>query len=345
MTVLCGDSHTSTHGAFGSLAFGIGTSDVEHVLATQTLEIGQFRTMAVEFIGDLPPGAGAKDMALAMIAQIGTNGGQGHVIEYRGAAVRALSMEARMTLCNMSVEAGARAGMIAPDDVTAAYVDGKPYAPTGQAWQDAVDYWATLRTDDDAVYDRVVTVDVSELTPFVTWGTNPGEAVELSGVVPDPGTFGDPELEATARRSLQYMGLTPGTAMRDLDIDVVFVGSCTNGRIQDLRVVAEVLRGRNVADGVQMLIVPGSMAVRDQAEAEGLAEVFRAAGAQWRLPGCSMCLGMNSDRLRGQQRCASTSNRNYQGRQGPTARTHLVSPAVAAATAVTGRLAAPAELP
>jgi 3-isopropylmalate/(R)-2-methylmalate dehydratase large subunit len=345
MTVLCGDSHTSTHGAFGALAFGIGTSDVEHVLATQTLEIGQFRTMAVEFIGDLPPGAGAKDMALAMIAQIGTNGGQGHVIEYRGAAVRALSMEARMTLCNMSVEAGARAGMIAPDDVTAAYVDGKPYAPTGQAWQDALDYWATLRTDDDAVYDRVVTVDVSELTPFVTWGTNPGEAVELSGVVPDPGTFGDPEREAAARRSLEYMGLTPGTAMRDLDIDVVFVGSCTNGRIQDLRVVAEVLRGRNVADGVQMLIVPGSMAVRDQAEAEGLAEVFRAAGAQWRLPGCSMCLGMNSDRLRGRQRCASTSNRNYQGRQGPTARTHLVSPAVAAATAVTGRLAAPAELP
>jgi 3-isopropylmalate/(R)-2-methylmalate dehydratase large subunit len=345
MTVLCGDSHTSTHGAFGALAFGIGTSDVEHVLATQTLEIGQFRTMAVEFTGELPPGVGAKDMALAMIAQIGTNGGQGHVIEYRGAAVRALSMEARMTLCNMSVEAGARAGMIAPDDVTAAYVDGKPCAPTGQAWQDAVEYWATLRTDDDAVYDRVVTVDVSELTPFVTWGTNPGEAVELSGVVPDPGTFGDPEQEATARRSLEYMGLTPGTAMRDLAIDVVFVGSCTNGRIQDLRVVAEVLRGRHVADGVQMLIVPGSMAVRDQAEAEGLAEVFHAAGAQWRLPGCSMCLGMNSDRLRGRQRCASTSNRNYQGRQGPTARTHLVSPAVAAATAVTGRLAAPAELP
>ncbi|SFB04808.1 3-isopropylmalate dehydratase, large subunit [Amycolatopsis marina] len=344
MTVLCGDSHTSTHGAFGALAFGVGTSDVEHVLATQTLEISQFGTMLVEFVGELPAGVGAKDLALAMIAQIGTSGGQGHVIEYRGPAVSALSMEARMTLCNMSVEAGARAGLIAPDEVTMAYLEGREHAPVGSGWQDAVEYWKTLRTDENAVFDRVVTVDVSELAPFVTWGTNPSEAVPLSGVVPDPETMTDPEREAAARRSLDYMGLAPGTPMRDLDIDVVFVGSCTNGRIQDLRAAAEVLRGRRVAAGVQMLVVPGSMAVREQAEAEGLAEVFNGAGAQWRLPGCSMCLGMNSDRLRGNERCASTSNRNYQGRQGPTARTHLVSPAVAAATAVTGRLASPAEL-
>lgn len=344
MTVLCGDSHTSTHGAFGALAFGIGTSDVEHVLATQTLEISPFRTMLVEFVGKPPAGVEAKDMALAMIAQIGTNGGQGHVIEYRGAAVNALSMEGRMTLCNMSVEAGARAGLIAPDETTLAYLEGREYAPSGRAWSDAVEYWKTLRSDDDAVFDRVVTVDVGDLTPFVTWGTNPSEAVPLSGVVPDPEEMTAPDRAVAARRSLDYMGLTAGTPMRGLDIDVVFVGSCTNGRIEDLRAAAEVLRGRRIAPGVEMLVVPGSMTVREQAEQEGIAEVFRQAGAQWRLAGCSMCLGMNPDRLHGQKRCASTSNRNYQGRQGPTARTHLVSPAVAAATAVRGRLATPDDV-
>ncbi|OQO89830.1 3-isopropylmalate dehydratase large subunit [Saccharomonospora piscinae] len=343
MTVLCGDSHTSTHGAFGALAFGIGTSDVEHVLATQTLEISPFRTMLVEFVGEPPVGVTAKDLALAMIAQVGTSGGQGHVIEYRGPAVSALSMEGRMTLCNMSVEAGARAGMIAPDEVTLAYLEGREHTPTGQAWSDAVEYWRTLRSDDDAVFDRVVTVDTDGLAPFVTWGTNPSESVPLTGVVPDPESLPD-ETRAAALRSLEYMGLKPGTAMRELDIDVVFLGSCTNGRIEDLRAAAEVLRGRQLAPGVEMLVVPGSMAVRQQAEEEGLAEVFRAAGALWRLAGCSMCLGMNADRLRGPKRCASTSNRNYQGRQGPDARTHLVSPAVAAATAVRGRLTAPHEL-
>jgi 3-isopropylmalate/(R)-2-methylmalate dehydratase large subunit len=344
MTVLCGDSHTSTHGALGALAFGIGTSDVEHVLATQTLEIARPRTMLVEFAGDLPPGAGAKDMALAMIARIGTSGGQGHMIEYQGPAVSALSMESRMTLCNMSTEAGARAGMIAPDETTLAYLLGKPHAPVGQAWLDAVAYWRTLRTDDGATFDRVVTVDLAAMTPFVTWGTNPSEAVPLDGVVPDPDSFDDPDRRAVARRSLDYMGLTPGTRLRDLPIDVVFLGSCTNGRIEDLRAAADVLRGRRVDPRVRMLVVPGSMAVRDQADREGLADVFRSAGAEWRLPGCSMCLGMNPDRLRGQERTASTSNRNYQGRQGRQARTHLVSPAVAAATAVAGRLAAPADL-
>ncbi len=345
MTVLCGDSHTSTHGAFGALAFGIGTSDVEHVLATQTLEIARPGTMLIEFNGDLPSGVGAKDMALAMIRQIGTNGGQGHIIEYAGAAVRGLSMESRMTLSNMSVEAGARAGVIAPDDTTLDYLNGKEHAPSGPAWEDAVTHWRTLRTDEGAVFDRTVSVDVSSLRPFVTWGTNPGEAVRLDEAVPDPSSFEDPHRRAAAERSLDYMGLTPGTAVRDLEIDVVFLGSCTNGRIQDLREAAEVMRGRRVADGVRMLVVPGSMAVREQAAQEGLADVFRSAGAEWRLPGCSMCLGMNSDRLRHEERCASTSNRNYQGRQGPGARTHLVSPSVAAATAVTGRLTASADLP
>ena len=344
MTVLCGDSHTSSHGAFGALAFGIGTSDVEHVLATQTLSIPRPRTMAVEFVGALPAGVSAKDMVLAMIAQIGTSGGQGHVIEYRGEAVRGLSMEGRMTLCNMSIEAGARAGMIAPDETTLEYLAGRQHAPKGPLWDKAMAYWRTLVTDPGAEFDRVVTVDVSELTPFVTWGTNPGEAVPLHEVVPDPESFDSPERCAGAKRSLEYMGLTPGTPMRELPIDVVFLGSCTNGRIQDLRAAAEVLRGRRVAPNTRMLIVPGSMRVRAQAEREGLDEVFRAAGADWRLAGCSMCLGMNPDQLSGQQRCASTSNRNYEGRQGPKARTHLVSPAVAAATAVAGHLAAPADL-
>ncbi|WP_030883795.1 3-isopropylmalate dehydratase large subunit [Streptomyces sp. NRRL F-5053] len=344
MTVVCGDSHTSTHGAFGALAFGIGTSDVEHVLATQCLAISRPRTMAVEFTGALPPGVGAKDLILALIAKIGANGAQGHIIEYRGAAVRALSMEARMTLCNMSIEAGARAGVIAPDKTTFAYLSGRPHAPRGGYWHAAMAHWETLRTDEGAVFDQVVELDVSALSPLVTWGTNPSQAVPLSERVPAPEAFTDPTERAAAERALNYMGLEPGTAMRDIPIDVVFLGSCTNGRIEDLRAAAAVLRGRKVAGSTRLLVVPGSMGVRKQAEQEELDAVFRAAGAEWRLPGCSMCLGMNTDRLAGTQRSASTSNRNYEGRQGATARTHLVSPVVAAATAVTGRLSAPTDL-
>ncbi|MFF9642526.1 3-isopropylmalate dehydratase large subunit [Kitasatospora aureofaciens] len=344
MAVVCGDSHTSTHGAFGALAFGIGTSDVEHVLATQCLAISRPRTMAVEFTGELPPGTGAKDLILALIAEIGANGGQGYVIEYRGAAVRALSMEARMTLCNMSIEAGARAGLVAPDETTFAYLEGRPHAPQGADWDAAVAHWRTLRTDDGAAFDRTVELDVSGLSPLVTWGTNPSQAVPLSGRVPAPASFTDPAERAAAERALQYMDLTPGTPLREVPIDVVFLGSCTNGRIEDLRVAAEVLRGRRVAGSTRLLVVPGSVQVREQAEQEGLDRVFLDAGAEWRLPGCSMCLGMNTDRLTGPQRSASTSNRNYEGRQGATARTHLVSPVVAAATAVAGRLSAPADL-
>ncbi|MEU1085690.1 3-isopropylmalate dehydratase large subunit [Streptomyces sp. NPDC005576] len=345
MTVVCGDSHTSTHGAFGALAFGIGTSDVEHVMATQCIEMPRPLTMSVEFAGELPPDVGAKEMILALIAEIGPNGAQGHVVEYRGAAVRGLSMEGRMTVCNMSVEAGARAGLIAPDETTFAYLHGRPHAPAGPDWESATADWKTLGTDAGARFDREVVVDVGRLTPLVTWGTNPAQSVPLDGVVPDPEGVADPLEAAAARRALAYMGLRPGTRMRDVPIDVVFLGSCTNGRIQDLRSAAEVLRGRKVAGGTRFLVVPGSARVRLQAEAEGLHEVFREAGAEWRLPGCSMCLGMNTDRLTGPQRCASTSNRNYEGRQGSEARTHLVSPAVAAATAVAGRLAAPADLP
>ncbi|MEU9077350.1 3-isopropylmalate dehydratase large subunit [Kitasatospora sp. NPDC004745] len=344
MTIVCGDSHTATHGAFGALAFGIGTSDVEHVLATQCLEIARPRTLAVEFTGRLPAEVGAKELILALIARIGANGAQGHLIEYRGEAVRGLSMEARMTLCNMSIEAGARAGIVAPDDTTLEYLRGRPHAPTGARWDEAVADWATLVTDPGAVFDRTVELDVSALTPLVTWGTNPAQTVPLADVVPDPRGFADPLELASAERALEYMGLRPGTPMRDLAIDVVFLGSCTNGRLEDLRSAAGVLRGRSVADGTRMLVVPGSMQVRAEAEAEGLHEVFLAAGAEWRLPGCSMCLGMNTDRLEGVERCASTSNRNFEGRQGARARTHLVSPAVAAATAVAGRLAAPADL-
>ncbi|MFD7588984.1 3-isopropylmalate dehydratase large subunit [Kitasatospora sp. NPDC059811] len=344
MTIVCGDSHTATHGAFGALAFGIGTSDVEHVLATQCLEIGQPRTLAVEFTGQLPPEVGAKEMILALIARIGANGAQGHLIEYRGDAVRGLSMEARMTLCNMSIEAGARAGIVAPDETTLEYLRGRPHAPAGADWDAAVADWSTLATDPGAVFDRTVVLDVGGLTPLVTWGTNPAQTVPLAAAVPDPQTFADPLERASAQKALAYMGLRPGTSMRDLAIDVVFVGSCTNGRIEDLRSAAGVLRGRTVAAGTRMLVVPGSMQVRAEAEAEGLHEVFAAAGAEWRLPGCSMCLGMNTDRLEGVERCASTSNRNFEGRQGARARTHLVSPAVAAATAVAGRLAAPADL-
>jgi 3-isopropylmalate/(R)-2-methylmalate dehydratase large subunit len=328
MTVVCGDSHTSTHGAFGALAFGIGTSEVEHVLATQTLWQAPFRTMAVTVDGTLAEGVTAKDLALAVIARVGTAGGQGHVIEYRGTAVRALSMEGRMTLCNLSIEAGARAGLVAPDDTTYDYLAGRPYAPV------RVPEW-DVRTDEGAVFDREVALDGADVAPYVTWGTNPAQAAPLTAAVPEP-RDGDDE------RALAYMGLAPGTALRDVRVDTVFVGSCTNGRIEDLRAAAAVLRGRRVA--VRTLVVPGSAAVRAQAEAEGLDLVFESAGAEWRRPGCSMCLGMNADRLAPGERSASTSNRNFEGRQGPGGRTHLVSPPVAAATAVAGRLAAPEDL-
>lgn len=344
MTIVCGDSHTSTHGAFGALAFGIGTSEVEHVLATQTLPLKPFRTMAITVEGQLPDGVTAKDLILAVIARIGTGGGQGYVLEYRGEAIRALSMEARMTICNMSIEAGARAGMIAPDETTFAYIEGRPMAPTGQDWQDAVAWWRTLVTDDDAVFDAEVVIDASQLSPFVTWGTNPGQGVPLSATVPVPEEFADPVDQAAARKALEYMGLTAGMPMRDIAVDTVFLGSCTNGRIEDLRAAAEILRGRQVADGVRMLVVPGSVRVRLAAMAEGLDQVFTAAGAEWREAGCSMCLGMNPDTLRPQERSASTSNRNFEGRQGPGGRTHLVSPQVAAATAVRGTLSSPADL-
>ena len=342
MTVVCGDSHTSTHGAFGALAFGIGTSEVEHVLATQTLPAYRPKTMAIEVSGELPYGVTAKDLILAIIAKIGTGGGQGHIVEYRGEAVRKLSMEGRMTVCNMSIEAGARAGMIAPDETTFEYLKGRPHAPTGADWDAAVEYWKSLRTDDDAVFDTVVEIDASALTPFVTWGTNPGQGAPLGDVVPSPDQFDDPVARAAAERALQYMDLKPGTPLRDIKVDTVFVGSCTNGRLEDLRAAAEVLRGRKVT--TRTLVVPGSMQVKAAAEAEGLHEVFRAAGAEWREAGCSMCLGMNPDTLSPGERSASTSNRNFEGRQGKGGRTHLVSPQVAAATAVTGRLTAPADL-
>ena len=344
MTVVCGDSHTSTHGAFGALAFGIGTSEVEHVLATQTLPLKPFRTMAVTVNGSLPEGVFAKDVILAVIAEIGTGGGQGYVIEYRGEAIRALSMEARMTICNMSIEAGARAGMIAPDETTFDYIKGRPHAPTGQQWDDAVSWWRTLATDRDASFDHEVVVDASTLEPFVTWGTNPGQGVPLSASVPDPADLVDVEERAAAERALAYMGLKAGQPMREVAVDTVFVGSCTNGRIEDLRAAAAVIRGRRVANDVRMLVVPGSVRVRLQAESEGLHDVFTAAGAEWRHAGCSMCLGMNPDQLAPGERSASTSNRNFEGRQGKGGRTHLVSPVVAAATAVVGRLASPADL-
>ena len=344
MTIVCGDSHTSTHGAFGALAFGIGTSEVEHVLATQTLPQSRPRTMAVEVDGALPDGVTAKDLILGIITRIGTGGGQGHVVEYRGDAVRALSMEGRMTVCNMSIEAGARAGLVAPDDTTFDYLRGRPHAPTGADWDAAVQHWRSLVTDDDASFDKVVHVDAAHLAPWVTWGTNPGQGAALSDVVPDPASFSDPAERAAAERALTYMDLAPGTPLRSVAVDTVFIGSCTNGRIEDLRAAAEILRGRQVASGLQVLVVPGSVQVKEQAEAEGLHEVFADAGAQWRGAGCSMCLGMNPDKLRPGERSASTSNRNFEGRQGPGGRTHLVSPQVAAATAITGRLTAPADL-
>jgi 3-isopropylmalate/(R)-2-methylmalate dehydratase large subunit len=344
LTIVCGDSHTSTHGALGALAFGIGTSEVEHVLATQTLPQARPKTMAITVDGALPEGVTAKDLILAIIAKIGTGGGQGYVLEYRGAAIRALSMAGRLTVCNMSIEAGARAGLVAPDDVTFGYLEGRPHTPSGSAWETALDYWRSLPTDSGAAFDHEVVLDAGTLTPYVTWGTNPGQALPLGASVPDPDSFADPAARAAAERALTYMDLKPGTALRDIAVDTVFVGSCTNGRIEDLRAAASVLRGRHVVPSVRMLVVPGSMAVRAQAEAEGLDAVFTAAGAQWRSAGCSMCLGMNPDKLSAGQRSASTSNRNFEGRQGKGGRTHLVSPEVAAATAVTGHLAAPADL-
>jgi 3-isopropylmalate/(R)-2-methylmalate dehydratase large subunit len=343
-TIVCGDSHTSTHGAFGALAFGIGTSEVEHVLATQTLPAEPFRTMSVTLHGALPPEATAKDVILAVIAKIGTGGGQGHVIEYRGEAIRRLSMESRMTICNMSIEAGARAGMIAPDATTFAYLRGLPLAPSEDDWDAAVAAWSGLATDDDAVFDTVVDLDAAEIGPFVTWGTNPGQGVPLGATVPDPASFADAVQRSAAERALAYMDLRPGTPMRDIAVDTVFLGSCTNSRIEDLRAAAAVVRGRSKAPGVRMMVVPGSAKVRLQAEAEGLDAVFRDFGAEWRFAGCSMCLGMNPDQLGEGERCASTSNRNFEGRQGPGGRTHLVSPLVAAATAVRGTLSSPSDL-
>lgn len=344
MTVVCGDSHTSTHGAFGALAFGIGTSEVEHVLATQTLPLKPFKTMAINVTGSLKPGVSAKDIILAVIAKIGTGGGQGYVLEYRGEAIRKLSMEGRMTICNMSIEAGARAGMIAPDNTTFEYLKGRPHAPSGADWDAAVAYWSTLKSDEDATFDAEVTLNADELTPFVTWGTNPGQGLPLSASVPAPEDFADAEERNAAARALEYMGLTPGTPLRDIKVDTVFLGSCTNGRIEDLRIAASLLKGRKIADNIRMLVVPGSAKVRLQAQSEGLDQIFTAAGADWREAGCSMCLGMNPDQLAPGERSASTSNRNFEGRQGKGGRTHLVSPWVAAATAIKGTLAAPSDL-
>jgi 3-isopropylmalate/(R)-2-methylmalate dehydratase large subunit len=344
MVIVCGDSHTSTHGAFGAIAFGIGTSEVEHVLATQTLLQPRPKTMSVTVNGSLPRGTTAKDLILTLISKTGTGGGQGYIVEYRGTAIEELSMEARMTICNMSIEWGAKAGLVAPDETTFEYVKGRPRAPTGDEWERAVHYWRSLRTDEDASYDKEIEFDASTMAPFVTWGTNPGQGVTLAGTVPDPGSFGTEADRVSAEKALEYMALTPGTPMRDIEIDTVFVGSCTNGRIEDLRAAAEVIKGRRVAESTRLLIVPGSVRVRLQAEDEGLDVIFKEAGGEWRNAGCSMCLGMNPDQLTAGERSASTSNRNFEGRQGKGGRTHLVSPIVAAATAVKGRLASPADL-
>ncbi|HVM01625.1 MAG TPA: 3-isopropylmalate dehydratase large subunit [Acidimicrobiales bacterium] len=344
MTIVCGDSHTSTHGAFGALAFGIGTSEVEHVLATQTLPQRRPGAMAVTVEGELAPGVTAKDLILAVIGRIGTSGGMGSVIEYRGSAIRALSMEGRMTVCNMSIEGGARAGMVAPDDTTFAYLEGRPFAPSGAAWERALDDWRSLAGDADAGFDTTVDLDAAAVVPHVSWGTNPAQVAPLDGTVPDPGTFLDPAERDAARRALAYQGLTPGTPLREVPVDTVFIGSCTNARMEDLRAAAAVVEGRRVKAGVRALVVPGSALVRAEAEREGLDRVFRAAGFEWRAAGCSMCLAMNPDKLAPGERCASTSNRNFEGRQGAGGRTHLVSPAVAAATAVAGRFASPGEL-
>ena len=344
MTIVCGDSHTSTHGAFGAMAFGIGTSEVEHVMATQTLPLKPFKTMAIEVTGELQPGVSSKDLILAIIAKIGTGGGQGYVLEYRGEAIRKLSMDARMTICNMSIEAGARAGMIAPDETTFDYVKGREMAPTGADWDEAVAYWKTLPTDEGAEFDKVVEIDGSALTPFVTWGTNPGQGLPLSETVPDPEDFTNDNDKASAEKALQYMDLTPGTPLREIKIDTVFLGSCTNARIEDLEIAAEILKGHKIADDIRMMVVPSSTWVKQEAEKLGLDKIFIEAGAEWRTAGCSMCLGMNPDQLKPGERSASTSNRNFEGRQGPGGRTHLVSPAVAAATAIRGKLSSPADL-
>jgi 3-isopropylmalate/(R)-2-methylmalate dehydratase large subunit len=344
ITVVCGDSHTSTHGAFGALALGIGTSEVEHVLATQTLPLKPFKTMAINVEGTLRPGVTSKDIILAVIAKIGTGGGQGYVLEYRGSAIRSLSMEARMTICNMSIEAGARAGMVAPDQITYDYLKGRVHAPVGKDWDEAIQYWDSLATDEAAVFDAEVFLDANTLDPFVTWGTNPGQGVSLNDVVPFPDSFTDPNEKAAAVRALEYMDLVAGTKMKDIKVDTVFLGSCTNSRIEDLRSAAEIIKGKTKADNIRMLVVPGSARVRLQAESEGLDKVFMDFGAEWRFAGCSMCLGMNPDQLAPGERAASTSNRNFEGRQGKGARTHLVSPLVAAATAIRGTLSAPADL-
>jgi 3-isopropylmalate/(R)-2-methylmalate dehydratase large subunit len=344
MTIVCGDSHTSTHGALGALAFGIGTSEVEHVLATQSLLQKPAKNMLVRVDGALPFGTSGKDMALAIIGRIGTAGGTGHVIEYAGEAVRALDMAGRMTLCNMSIEAGARAGLIAPDETTFAYIRGREFAPQGEMFDRAVAHWRMLPSDPGAVYDKTVAIDAATIAPMVTWGTNPEAVVPIDGVVPDPAAEPEEGRRARLQRMVEYMALTPGQKMTDLSIDVVFIGSCTNGRIEDIRAAAQVVRGRRVAPGVQAMVVPGSGLVKEQAEAEGLDRILLEAGFEWRDPCCSMCLGMNPDKLTPGQRCASTSNRNFEGRQGPSGRTHLVSPAMAAAAAVTGRLADVREL-
>jgi len=343
-TVVCGDSHTSTHGAFGALAFGIGTSEVEHVLATQTLPQARPKTMAVNVEGELPDGVSAKDLVLALITQETTGGGQGYIVEYRGEAIRALSMEARMTICNMSIEWGAKAGMIAPDETTIAYLEDREHAPKGAQWDEAVAYWRSLATDPDAEFDREVTIDASTLTPFVTWGTNPGQGAPLGATIPSPDEFEDANERVAAERALEYMALEAGTPLRDVQIDTVFIGSCTNGRMEDLRIAAEIIDGHQVSPSTRMLVVPGSARVRLQAEDEGLDVVFKNAGAEWRGAGCSMCLGMNPDQLAPGERSASTSNRNFEGRQGKGGRTHLVSPLVAAATAVRGTLSSPWDL-
>jgi 3-isopropylmalate/(R)-2-methylmalate dehydratase large subunit len=344
MTIVCGDSHTSTHGAFGSLAFGIGTSEVEHVLATQTLPQARPKTLAVDVEGELRPGVTAKDVILAILGVLGTSGGIGYIAEYRGSAIRSLSMEGRMTVCNMSIEAGAKAGLIAPDEVTFEYLKGRPHAPSGELWDAAVADWRTLATDEGATYDKEVFLDAADIEPYVSWGTNPGQVIKLSDTIPSPDDFDDATLRNAAERALEYMGLTAGEPFTSVPVDTIFIGSCTNGRIEDLRAAAEVAKGRKVADGVRTLVVPGSHAVKSQAEAEGLDQVFIDAGFDWREPGCSMCLAMNPDKLSVGERSASTSNRNFEGRQGRGGRTHLVSPAVAAATAIAGHFASPADL-
>ncbi len=344
MTIVCGDSHTSTHGAFGALAFGIGTSEVEHVLATQTLPLAKPKMMAINVEGTLKPGVTSKDIILAVIAKISTGGGQGYILEYRGSAIRQLSMEARMTICNMSIEAGARAGLIAPDETTFEYIKGRAHAPKGADWDAALAYWKSLQSDADAKFDKEIYLNADELSPFVTWGTNPGQGIPLNEAVPNPDSISDEQERRAAESALVYMDLKAGTPMKEIKIDTVFLGSCTNGRIEDLRSAASIIKGKKVAANTRMLVVPGSARVRLQAESEGLDKVFLDAGAEWRSAGCSMCLGMNPDQLKPGERSASTSNRNFEGRQGKGGRTHLVSPLVAAATALKGTLASPADL-